>query len=254
MKVGKDEIVGAYTALEQWVAGDEAARAMNRWRECISALKREFLDVPGFSTHQIDPDSEFCNPRIAVSWDVKQIPVNSDLVVSRLSRARPRIVLHDCWQGPQRITIDPTNLTTAEARIVGRSIVNVLTEPPAIQPEPRQATFEDIAGVWEITIEFLHGTATHTFALSRDRQTVTGTHTGSTASGVCRGVIVGSSFELVSRLPGDPMPMDYEFKATLDEDGLTGTVHLGASTEKHSRGVTFKRQFGQAQWRGRRAS
>lgn len=254
MKVGKDEIVGAYIALEQWVAGDEAARAMNRWCACISVLKREFLGVPGLSVHQIDPDSEFCNPRIAVSWDIKRIPVNSDVVASRLSRARPRIVLHDCWQGPQRIVIDPTNLTTSEARIVGRSIVNVLTEPPAIQPEPRQVTCEDVAGVWEISIEFLHGAAMHTFALSQNRQTVTGTHAGSKASGVCRGVIVGSSFELVSRLPGDPMAMDYEFKGIVNEDGLKGTVHLGASTEKHSRGVTFKRQFGQAQWRGRRAS
>ncbi|MEZ2146731.1 aminotransferase class V-fold PLP-dependent enzyme [Bradyrhizobium sp. DN5] len=32
MKVGKDEIIGAYVALEQWVMG-EAARAMERWRE-----------------------------------------------------------------------------------------------------------------------------------------------------------------------------------------------------------------------------
>ncbi|MBH5370964.1 PLP-dependent transferase [Bradyrhizobium glycinis] len=254
MKVGKDEIVGAYIALEQWVAQGEAARAMTRWHACISALKREFLGVPGLSVHEIDPDCEFCNPRIAVSWDVKRIPVSSDVIANRLSRARPRIVLHDCWQGPQRIVIDPTNLSTAEAGIVGRSIVRVLTDTPAVQPEPPEVTFENVAGVWEISIEFLHGTATHTVALSQDRQTVTGTHTGAKGSGSCRGVMVGSSLELVSRLPGDPMAMDYEFKGAVTDDELRGIVYLGASTEKHSRGVTFKRQFGQAQWRGRRAS
>lgn len=94
MKVGKDEIIGAYVALEQWVRGG-AARAMERWRECILIMKREFLSVPGLSIEEIEPDSAFCNPRIAVSWRAKVFPVSADVIAKKLAGGRPRIVLHD---------------------------------------------------------------------------------------------------------------------------------------------------------------
>lgn len=252
MKVGKDEIVGAYVALEQWVAGGEAVRAMTRWRKCIAVLEREFLSVPGLSVQQIEPDSAFCNPRIAVSWDIKRFPINADVIADRLSRARPRVVLHDCWQRPQLIVIDPTNLTTIEARIVALSIIHAIAETPELELAPVQKTFDGVAGIWEISIEFLHGAARHTFIISQDRQRLIGEHIGAEVSSVCEGAIVGSRLKLVSRLPCEPMAMDYEFEGIVDGDSLTGMVHLGASTTKHSAGITFRRQFGQARWRGRR--
>ncbi|GLR90263.1 hypothetical protein GCM10007857_69770 [Bradyrhizobium iriomotense] len=252
MKVGKDEIVGAYVALKQWVAGGEAARSMDRWQACIAVLQQELLSMPGLSVEQIEPDSAFCNPRIAISWDVKAFPIDSDVIASRLSSARPRIVLHDCWQQPQLIVVDPTNLTPIEAKVVARSIVDAIADCRSPPAAPHQESFEDVAGSWQISIEFLHGAAAHTFVLSQDRQNVTGKHIGVEVSSICRGSIVGSTLRLISRLPADPMAMDYEFEGCLNGGILTGIVHLGASTPKHSGGMTFKRQFGQASWRGRR--
>ncbi|WP_271518929.1 PLP-dependent transferase [Bradyrhizobium sp. CCBAU 53380] len=250
MKVGKDEIIGAYVALEQWVKGG-AARAMKRWRECISIMKREFLSVPGLSVEEIEPDAAFCNPRIAVSWEVKTFSANADLIVKQLASARPRIVLHDCWQRPQRIVVDPTNLTKLEAEIVGRSIVHAITEPPLAPTAPPEGAFEELAGAWQVYIDFLHGSAVHAFMLRQDRQNIAGTHVGAEVSGKCRGNIIGSKLKLFSQLPGDPLGLDYEFEGTLRDGSLTGVVHLGASAAKYS-GVTFRRQFGQASWRAMR--
>jgi len=250
MKVGKDEIIGAYVALEQWVKGG-AARAMERWRECISILKREFLSEPGLYVEEMEPDSAFCNPRIAVSWDVRTFSVNADLIVKKLASARPRIVLHDCWQGPQRIVVDPTNLTKVEAEIVARSIVHAIAEPPLAPAAPLEGAFEELAGAWQVFIDFLHGSAVHAFTLVQNRQNIAGTHIGADVSASCRGNIIGSKLKLYSQLPGDPLGLDYEFEGTLRDGSLTGIVHLGASAPKYS-GVTFRRQFGQATWRAER--
>ncbi|RXH25471.1 hypothetical protein XH84_31490 [Bradyrhizobium nanningense] len=250
MKVGKDEIIGAYVALEQWVRGG-AARAMERWRECISILKREFLNAPGLSVEEIEPDSAFCNPRIAVSWEKETFSANTDLIVKKLASARPRIVLHDCWQRPQRIVVDPTNLTKVEAEIVGRSIVHAIAERPSAPAAPPEAAFEELAGAWQVFIDFLHGSAVHAFMLRQDRQNIAGTHIGAEVSGNCRGNIVGSKLMLFSQLPGDPLGLDYEFEGTLRDGSLKGVVYLGASAAKYC-GVTFRRQFGRASWRAGR--
>ncbi|WP_407114535.1 hypothetical protein [Bradyrhizobium sp. LMG 9283] len=250
MKVGKDEIIGAYVALEQWVMGG-AARAMERWRECISILEHEFLSVPGLSVEAIEPDSVFCNPRIAVSWQVETFQVNADAIVKKLASARPRIVLHDCWQRAQRIVVDPTNLTKVEAEIVARSIIHALAEPPLAPAAPPEVAFEKLAGAWQVFIDFLHGSAVHAFVLLQDGQNITGTHIGAEVSSKCRGEIIGSQLKLFSHLPGDPLGLDYEFEGTLRDGSLTGVVHLGASSAKYS-GLTFKRQFGQASWRAKR--
>ncbi|WFU51753.1 hypothetical protein [Sinorhizobium terangae] len=250
MKVGKDEIVGAYVALEQWVAGGEAARAMNRWRACIAELEHEFLRLPELFVERIEPDSAFCNPRIAVSWDRATFPICSQVIAERLSRALPRIILHDYWHAPQRIVVDPTNLTLNEAKIVGRSIVREIAAPSELAVLPAKEAL-NVSGHWELSVEFLHGAATHEFVLFQDGQTIAGNHFGTEVSGVCHGTIVGPSLTLISRLPGDPMGLDYEFEGILHSDLLTGVVHLGASTPKHN-GLSFRRQFGHANWSGRR--
>ncbi|MDA9489772.1 hypothetical protein XI08_11680 [Bradyrhizobium sp. CCBAU 11361] len=250
MKVGKDEIIGAYVALEEWVKGG-AARAMERWRECISIMTREFLSVPGLSVEEMEPDSAFCNPRIAVSWQAKTFPISAGLVVKKLASRRPRIMLRDCWQRPERIVVDPTNLTKVEAEIVGRVIIHALAEPPLAQAEPPQEDFEELAGAWQVFIEFLHGSTVHAFVLLQDGQNISGKHMGAEVSSNCRGQIVGPKLQLFSQLPGDPLALDYEFEGTFRDGSLAGIVHLGASAAKYS-GLSFKRQFGQASWRAKR--
>ncbi|MEZ2146730.1 hypothetical protein AAE026_31215 [Bradyrhizobium sp. DN5] len=202
-----------------------------RWKDGASE-KREFLSVPGLSVEEIEPDFAFCNPRIAVSWQVKTIPVNADVIVKKLASARPSIVLHDCWQRPQRIVVDPTNPTKVEAEIVGRSIIHAIGEPPLAPAAPPQEDFEELAGAWKVFIDFLHGSAVHELVLLQDGQNITGTHIGAEVSSNCRGEIVGPKLKLFSQLPGDPLGLDYEFEGTLCDGGLTGVVHLGASAAK----------------------
>ncbi|RXH36692.1 hypothetical protein XH99_06485 [Bradyrhizobium nanningense] len=251
MKVGKDEIIGAYFALEEWVQGG-ATRAMERWCDCIAIMKREFVSVPGFSVEEIEPDSAFCNPRIAVSWQAKVFPVTADVIAKKLADGRPRIVLHDCWQGPQRIVVDPTNLTKVEAEIVGRSIVHAISEPFVPPDAPPHEDSEDVAGAWQVFIDFLHGSTVHALVLLQESQGITGKHIGAGVSSNCRGQIVGPKLKLVSQLPGDPLALDYEFEGTLRDGILTGVVYLGASAAKYS-GLTFRRQFGRASWRASRS-
>lgn len=195
--------------------------------------------------------SAFCNPRIAVSWQAKTFPVNADVIARRLASGRPRIVLHDCWQRPQRIVVDPTNLTKVEAEIVGRSIVHAIAEPASAPAAPQVGVFGELAGAWQVFIDFLHGSTVHSFLLVQDRQNIAGTHIGAEVSGNCRGNIFGSKLKLFSQLPGDPLALDYEFEGTLRDAILTGVVHLGASAAKYS-GLTFRRQFGRASWRATR--
>ncbi|RXG91870.1 hypothetical protein [Bradyrhizobium vignae] len=250
MKVGKDEIIGAFVALEQWVQGG-ATRAMERWRDCIAIMKRKFLSVPGLSVEEIEPDSAFCNPRIAVSWPAKVFPVSADLIAKKLAGGRPRIVLHDGWQAPQRIVVDPTNLTKVEAEIVGRSIAHAISEPFVPPAAPPHEDFEDLAGAWQVFIDFLHGSTVHAFVLLQEGQNIMGKHIGADVSSNCRGQIVGPKLKLVSQLPGNPLALDYEFEGTLRDGFLTGVVYLGASAAKYS-GLTFRRQFGRASWRATR--
>ncbi|UVC15180.1 PLP-dependent transferase [Mesorhizobium onobrychidis] len=253
MKVGKDEMVAAYVALERWVQDDELSRRMLSWRDCIHAMLEQFRLSPLVEIEILEPDGAFCNPRLAISWaDLDHLPT-AHLVADRLSKARPRIILHDYWLRPRRIIVDPTNLTIDEARIVADSIIASLSKPPDEFSRSAEEPAANVDGTWDIAISFLFGASQHRWCLKQLGNHVTGRHFGDLSSGPARGQIHGASVSLISEVAGDPMTRHFAFEGTVCRNTMSGSVCLGAATAKHA-GSTFKRQFGAATWSAVRRS
>ncbi|MBB4232516.1 PLP-dependent transferase [Rhizobium mongolense] len=253
MKVGKDEMVAAYVALERWVQDQELTSRMLNWRECIKAMIEQFRLSPLVETEILEPDGAFCNPRLAISWaDLDYLPT-AYLLANRLSKSRPRIVLHDYWLRPRRIIVDPTNLSIEEARIVADSILTSLSDPPDGHGRPPEEPSVNVGGTWDLTISFLYGASQHRWGLEQLGNDITGRHVGDLSSGPSRGRILGPVVSLTSELAGDPMTRHYAFEGTVCGNTMSGSVCLGAATAKHA-GSTFKRQFGAATWTAVRRS
>jgi hypothetical protein len=92
MKVGKEEVVGALTALDLWLNGrDHVAE----WKDFLARLEHvrlELEDVAGVSTRYNVPRSRANKaPRLMVSWEEDVVGKTSQEVHEELLAGDPRI-------------------------------------------------------------------------------------------------------------------------------------------------------------------
>jgi uncharacterized pyridoxal phosphate-dependent enzyme len=68
MKVGKEEVIGALTALETWLSLDEK-KVYEEWNGRIDKIRKLVETVPGVKTSVYVPDDGNRYPTLKVSWD-----------------------------------------------------------------------------------------------------------------------------------------------------------------------------------------
>lgn len=68
MKVGKEEVIGALTALETWLKLDEK-QVYNEWNARIDRIRKLVETVPGVKTSVYVPDDGNRYPTLKISWD-----------------------------------------------------------------------------------------------------------------------------------------------------------------------------------------
>ena len=127
-----------------------------------------------------------------------------------------------------------------EYEIVARRLYEIFAAAPksaagsAISAPPSR----NIAGAWEVEIEYEVGSARHHLALAVDGNTITGAHTGWAYRGDIQGEIDGESVRFRSTLPADGNVLTYSFDGGVSTAGLSGRVRIG--------------DYGSGKWRARR--
>jgi L-seryl-tRNA(Ser) seleniumtransferase len=125
-KVGKEEIVGLWTAVELYLKKDHQAERRD-WESRVRDIAKTLNGLRGVKTESFVPDIANESPHLRVSWDEKVLPVKNAQVVKQLRDGEPRIEVRPSAADKPVIEIAVWMLQPGEHRIVARRVREVLT-------------------------------------------------------------------------------------------------------------------------------
>jgi L-seryl-tRNA(Ser) seleniumtransferase len=124
LKVGKEEIVGMYVALERYMKVDHQAEWKD-WEARLDRIDKVVSSVPGVHTGRFVPEVANHVPHLYVQWDEQAMGLTKPECVKQLEDGEPSIVvLGDEY--PYGLGITPFMMKAAEDRIVARRLKEVL--------------------------------------------------------------------------------------------------------------------------------
>lgn len=122
MKVGKEEIVGLWAALERFVALDEQAE-IERLATYVRLLEKGLAGLPGVSVHVVERPDLW--PRLELTIG-EGAAISAVEFVRRLERGAPPVHVGQAEADRGLIGIDPFCLQPGEAEIVAARVVALL--------------------------------------------------------------------------------------------------------------------------------
>jgi len=105
-------------------------------------------------------------------------------------------------------------------------------------PAAPQGPVSNVAGVWELKLDFMYGSAKHKLVFEQDNNRLVGSHEGEFASGDLNGTVAGNRVRFQSSLPTGGQRVSFQFEGTEQGGKLAGTVGLG--------------EYGEARWTAER--
>src|SRR5204863_6049289 len=115
----------------------------------------------------------------------------------------------------------------------------VLSKPPKISAPTRPSgSPATVAGQWDVHLEFVYGSASHTVVLEQDGAKLMGTHHGEFAAGDLAGTVAGNEVTFQSSLPTEGTRVSFQFNGTVADGKMSGTTALG--------------EYGEAKWTAER--
>ncbi len=239
MKVGKEEIMGMLAAVEVWRTKYDLQAEYKLWEGWYAHISEKITQVPGVST-QVQPagaDSPY--PVLMVSWERERIGMTAGELGRMLLEGEPRIMSHAEGEG-YSFRIRPVAMKPEEHKQVAQRLAEIFRAQgpgPKTAPALRPPSV-DVAGRWEVELEFVAGSTHHKLFLETSGNRVTGTHSGRRAVGDLQGTVDGDRILLRSRLPYEANRLAYDFTGTLAQDRMSGEVSLG--------------EYGRARWTAQR--
>ena len=97
----------------------------------------------------------------------------------------------------------------------------------------------DVAGRWDVDVQYGRGTARHKLLLVTTGNRVEGSHIGRRLQGAVNGTVDGDRVRLRSSLPTEGTQLTYRFDGRIQGPTIEGEVELG--------------EYGKARWTARRA-
>lgn len=244
-KVGKEEIIGMLAAVETWYARDHKAewRTWESWLEVIASPLRS---VEGVRTEVVQPESlSNHSPRLRIAWDGNRLGIGGQEVYGLLLNGTPRIILAR-GSGNYRERIEessvevmPWMMEAGDAEIVAEKLSKILSNPPRLR-RPQEVTGKpvDVAGQWDVQLEFTLGSDDHKLVLEQKGDSLKGLHLGRTISGDVTGFVEGNRVDFRSSQLYEGARLYFRFLGTAGKDSMAGTVELG--------------EYGQAHWAAHR--
>ena len=134
MKVGKEEIVGMFAAVERYlkIDHDEEWKA---WERKLGQIERMVSAVPGIRTERFVPEVANHVPHLCVSWDEAALGLTRADCATQLEQGEPSIV---CLVDDERkgVAVTPYMMQPGDELIVARRLRSILIEA---SKKPRRA-------------------------------------------------------------------------------------------------------------------
>jgi hypothetical protein len=152
----------------------------------------------------------------------------------------PRIMSHAQGSG-HSFVIRPAAMKQDEYKLVAQRLYEIFRNPPQTASKPAVAApVADIAGRWDVEVQYQVGSAQHKLFLTSKGNQIAGSHIGWVFDGELKGMIDGDRVELRSVLPAGGQRLNYTFTGKVAGDAMSGDVDLG--------------EYGRARWTARRHS
>ncbi len=237
MKVGKEEIMGMVAAVEVLMSrGIDADFRM--WKAWLQEISDIVTKVPGVRTTMVDPAGASPYPTMNIEWDRQQVGITAGEVYDQLLAGEPRVMSHATGAG-YSFRVRPPAIKPGDQVLAGRRIAEVLrAAPKGTEAKTPASPAADIAGRWDVDVEYTRGKARHSFLLVTKGNSVHGSHIGTRLQGEVRGDIDGDRVRLRSSLPHEGTRLGFRFDGQIQADTIQGEVDLG--------------EYGKARWTARR--
>jgi L-seryl-tRNA(Ser) seleniumtransferase len=126
MKVNKEEILGMYVALDNYIKRDHA-KEWKQWEDQVAIIQGAAKKVPGVMATVSVPPVANHTPLLSVSWDVNKLKLTSKELGSRLRAGSPSIEVMS--NGENGVNITVFMLKPGEEKIVARRLQEELSKP-----------------------------------------------------------------------------------------------------------------------------
>lgn len=232
LKVGKEEIVGMLAAVETWVKRDHAAeeKTWTGWLEHIAARLKPIAGI----TTAIVPARGVDNrtPTLAIDWDPGRIPLTEDRLEQILWDGDPRIAIGGKGSflpfppdQSHSAHIVPFMLQPGDEQIIAARLYQAFSRPASAKPPQPPAA--DLSGSWDVHLEFLAGSADHSFTIQQSGAGLTGLHLGQAATRELKGTLDGSAVIIRTSYTLHGARLNFTFQGTAAGDRMEGAVSLG---------------------------
>jgi L-seryl-tRNA(Ser) seleniumtransferase len=120
-------------------------------------------------------------------------------------------------------------MSDGEEKIVAEKIYAALSTAPRQEaPAPTSAPASDVTGQWDLQIEYVASTSTHTLHLKQAGNRLEGSHQGDFVSRDLSGTIEGHTVQISSSYTerhGDAL--SFRFTGTVAGDSMSGSLDMG---------------------------
>ena len=208
MKVSKEEIVGAVTAVEAWMTRDLAAE-YREWERWYAHISERVIQVRGVSASVHPPSRGGPFPTLLIEWDPEQIAFTAGELNAILRKGRPGIATHAAGDG-HSCRLRPVAMKPDDYTIVAERLHEVFRHAPrGHRRSDPAAPVTDVSGRWDVNVTFGHGQAAHVLFLQAHGNGITGTHVGTRVRGELTGSINGEHIRFRSVLPVEGVRLGY---------------------------------------------
>jgi len=253
MKVSKEDVIGVLTALEYWFEERAPAAEKQKWGDDLAVIADRVARMPLARGEVIEPEGVDLVPRLRVSWDRWEYPLDGLALRQHVLDGEPRIMLDDNSATEDSIVIDPFQLQPGEAAQVGDAIAAVLREARGASPVPGHPPAIEIGGNWQLRVEFLQGSRDHRLEIAQRGHDLGGHQRSAQFEGPVSGRLSGDLVQLSFTSRYEASTICYFLDGQIRDGVMSGTAVLGAASDQNH-GIVNRSQFGTGRWEASRVA
>ena len=164
--------------------------------------------------------------------DPERFGVSGETIVRTLLETEPRVALVAGRRpGPPPetgISVTPYMMSPGDEAIIADRLFTLLSSRSLRDPAAAPSTpAVDLAGRWNVRIEYAAGSSTHVLHLRQTGNDIAGTHQGDFVARDVTGTINGSDVRLRSNYGQGGDSLSFTFTGKASADGMSGELDMG---------------------------